>query len=156
VSSVNKVILIGNLGADPELRSTSTGTSVCELRLATNESWRDQSGAQQTRTEWHRVVVWGRQAESVARYMSKGRSVYVEGRIQTREWTDKENQRRFTTEIIASNVVFLQGGSGGPQGGGGGTPPPPDESSFGGGGGGQSGGFGGGGGGDFDDGDIPF
>lgn len=154
MSSVNKVILIGNLGADPELRSTSTGTPVCEMRVATNESWRDKQGEQQERTEWHRIVVWGRQAESVAKYLSKGRSVYVEGRLQTREWTDREGQRRFTTEIIASSVVFLgggRGGGGGPQDG----PPPADDSSFGGppssGGGG-----GGGGGGDFDDGDIPF
>src|SRR5699024_10159244 len=145
MSSVNKVILIGNLGADPELRNTSSGTAVTELRLATNESWRDKQGAMQQRTEWHRVVVWGRQAESVAKYMSKGRSVYVEGRLQTREWKDRDGQRRFTTEIIASNVVFLQGGRG--DGGGGGGrydgPPPADESSFGGGGGSSSGGFGG-------------
>lgn len=161
MSSVNKVILIGNLGANPELRNTSGGTSVCELRIATNETWKDQSGAMQTRTEWHRVVVWGRQAESVSRYLTKGRSVYVEGRIQTREWTDKEGVKRYTTEIIASNVVFLQGGQGGGQGGGGGTPPPHDDSSFQGGGGGfgggqGGGGFGGGGSGEFDDGDIPF
>lgn len=156
MSSVNKVILIGNLGQDPELRNTSSGTSVTELRIATNESWRDKQGTMQQRTEWHRVVVWGRQAESVAKYLSKGRSVYVEGRLQTREWKDREGQRRFTTEIIASNVVFLQDGRGG--GGGGGRydgPPPADDSSFGG-GGSSSGGFGDSGSGDFDDGDIPF
>lgn len=154
MSSVNKVILIGNLGADPELRSTSSGTAVCELRVATNESWRDKQGTMQQRTEWHRVVVWGRQAESVSKYLSKGRSVYVEGRLQTREWTDREGQRRFTTEIIASNVVFLQDGRGSGGGGRFDGPPPSDESSF-----GppsdSSGGFGEGGG-DFDDGDIPF
>src|SRR5690625_1276029 len=98
MSSVNKVILIGNLGADPELRSTSSGTPVCELRLATNESWRDKQGTMQQRTEWHRVVVWGRQAESVSKYLSKGRSVYVEGRLQTREWNDRDGQRRRSEE----------------------------------------------------------
>lgn len=154
MSSVNKVILIGNLGADPELRSTSSGTPVCELRIATNESWRDKQGTMQQRTEWHRVVVWGRQAESVSKYLSKGRSAYVEGRLQTREWTDREGQRRFTTEIIASNVVFLQGGRGGDGGGRFDGPPPADESSFGA-PSSDSGGFGDGGG-DFDDGDIPF
>lgn len=153
MSSVNKVILIGNLGADPELRSTSSGTPVCELRLATNESWRDKQGTMQQRTEWHRVVVWGRQAESVSKYLSKGRSVYVEGRLQTREWNDRDGQRRYTTEIIASNVVFLQDGRGGGGGGRYGGPPPADDSSFG--PPSDSGGFGDGGG-DFDDGDIPF
>lgn len=169
MSSVNKVILIGNLGADPELRQTSSGSAVCELRLATNEQWSDKSGERKERTEWHRVIVWGRQAESVARFMKKGRSVYVEGRLQTREWTDKENVKRYTTEIIASNVVFLQGGGGG-GGGGFGGPPPVDDGDLGGGGGfggggggggygGGGGGFGGGGGGTsggFDDSDIPF
>lgn len=153
MSSVNKVILIGNLGADPELRSTSSGTPVCELRLATNESWRDKQGTMQQRTEWHRVVVWGRQAESVSKYLSKGRSVYVEGRLQTREWNDRDGQRRYTTEIIASNVVFLQDGRGGGGGGRYDGPPPADDSSFG--PPSDSGGFGDGGG-DFDDGDIPF
>lgn len=161
MSSVNKVILIGNLGANPELRQTSGGVPVTELRLATNESWVDKDSQRQTRTEWHRIVVWGRQAETVARYLTKGRSVYVEGRLQTREWTDKDGQRRFTTEVVASNVVFLGGGQGGGQGG----PPPADDGDFGGGGGGPSGGgygggpsggFGGGGSGNFDDGDIPF
>lgn len=147
MSSVNKVILIGNLGADPELRQTSGGSAVCELRLATNEQWKDQNGDRKERTEWHRIVVWGRQAESVARFMKKGRSVYVEGRLQTREWTDKENVKRYTTEIIATNVVFLQSGGGG--GGGGMDGPPPagdDDYGSGGGGGGNFGGGGGGGG----------
>ena len=123
MSSVNKAILIGNLGADPELRNTTGGTPVCELRIATNEKWKDQQGATQERTEWHRVVVWGKQAESAARYLSKGRSVYVEGRIQTREWEDKDGHRRWSTEIIASTVTFLGGGqsaapaSAGPSGG---------------------------------------
>lgn len=150
MSSVNKVILIGNLGANPELRQTSSGTPVTELRIATNETWKDQGGTTQTRTEWHRIVVWGRQAENVARYLSKGRSVYVEGRLQTREWTDKEGQKRYTTEIVASNVVFLQGGAGG--GGGNDGPPPPSDNDFG--GGSSSGNFSGSG--NFDDGDIPF
>jgi len=106
---VNKVILIGNLGADPELRYTPSGAAVCELRLATNESWTDRSGKKHERTEWHRVVVWGKRAEVVEKYLSKGRQVYVEGRIRTRSWEDKEGNKRYTTEIIADNVQFLGG-----------------------------------------------
>lgn len=109
MASVNKVILIGNLGAAPELRTTGSGQSVCELRLATNERWKDAQGESQERTEWHRVVVWGRQGENCARYLDKGRSAYVEGRIQTREWEDKDGQRRFTTEIVAQLVQFIGG-----------------------------------------------
>lgn len=105
---LNKVALIGHVGADPEIRQTGSGTAVCELRLATNETWKDQSGAPQTRTEWHRVIAWGRTAENVGRYVKKGSLIYVEGRLQTREWQDKEGQRRYTTEIIASQVTFLE------------------------------------------------
>jgi len=107
--SVNKVILIGNLGADPEVRSTGTGQMVATLRIATNERWTDKSGQKQERTEWHRVVIWGRQAELCKEYLSKGRQVYVEGRLQTREWTDKEGNKRYTTEIVAQTVRFLGG-----------------------------------------------
>ena len=155
-------MLIGNLGADPEVRQTSTGTAVCELRLATNETWKDQNGANQTRTEWHRVVVWGRTADNVGRYVKKGSMVYVEGRLQTREWQDKEGQKRYTTEIVASQVTFLDragsgqgggGGQGGGQGGGGGYGGGGYGGPQGGGGGSSSGGFGDSG---FNDSDIPF
>src|SRR3954471_22694744 len=132
MASVNKVILIGNLGADPEVRFTPGGQAVCELRMATNEQWTDKQGAKQERVEWHRVVVWGKQAENCGKYLSKGRTAYVEGRLQTRQWDDKEGNKRYTTEIIANTVQFLGGGAGagagaGASGGGGG-----------GGGGGQS------------------
>ena len=114
---LNKVMLIGNLGADPEARQTPSGSALTEIRLATSESYKDKDGQRVEKTEWHRVVVFGSQAESVARYLSKGSKVYVEGRIQTREWQDKEGQKRYTTEIIALHVTFLDskrdGGSGG-------------------------------------------
>ena len=114
MASVNKVILIGNLGRDPELRYTQTGQAVANFTLATSDRWNDRDGNAQERTEWHRIVVWAKQAENCAQYLSKGRSVYVEGRIQTREWEDKEGNKRQTTEIVAQNVRFL----GGPRGGG--------------------------------------
>ncbi|TDJ17595.1 MAG: single-stranded DNA-binding protein [Deltaproteobacteria bacterium] len=117
MASVNKVILIGNLGRDPELRFTRDGQGVANFTLATNERWRDKDGQNQERTEWHRIVVWGKQAENCAQYLQKGRSCYIEGRIQTREWEDKEGNKRQTTEIVAQNVTFL-GGRG--EGGGGG------------------------------------
>ena len=114
---LNKVMLIGNLGAAPEARQTTSGSALTEIRLATSEAYKDKDGQRVDRTEWHRVVVFGSQAESVARYLSKGSKVYVEGRIQTREWQDKEGQKRYTTEIIASHVTFLdkrsESGSGG-------------------------------------------
>ncbi len=112
MNGVNKVILVATLGADPELRYTGSGTAVCELRLATNESWLDKQGQKQERTEWHRVVVWGDPGENCAKYLAKGRGVYVEGRIQTRSWDDKDGNKRYTTEIIASpnGVQFLPGG----------------------------------------------
>lgn len=124
---VNKAIIVGNLGADPELRYTSSGQPVCDMRVATQETWKGRDGEKKERTEWHRVVVWGKQGENVSKYLSKGRQVYVEGRIQTRSWEDREGQKRYTTEIVANNVVFLQGG--GRRGGGGGTnePPPLDD-----------------------------
>lgn len=154
--SVNKVILLGNLGADPEVRFTQGGQAVATFRMATSESWTDRSsGQRQERTEWHRVVAWGRLAELCGEYLRKGRQCYVEGRIQTREWQDKEGQKRYTTEIVASQVVFLGGrGEGGGGGGFGGS-----EGGYGGGGGGSQGGggYGSTGGGGFgDDDDIPF
>jgi single-strand DNA-binding protein len=107
--SVNKAIIIGRLGADPEVRYTQGGQSVANFNLATDEVWTDKSGQRQEKVEWHKVVVWGRQAELCGEYLRKGREVYVEGRIETREWQDREGQRRFTTEIKAQNVRFLGG-----------------------------------------------
>lgn len=112
MASVNKVIIIGNLGADPEKRVTGTGQTVATLNVATNEKWTDKAGQKQERTEWHRVVVWGQQADNCAQYLSKGRQVYVEGRLQTRQWDDKEGNKRYTTEVVAQRVQFLGGGSG--------------------------------------------
>jgi single-strand DNA-binding protein len=108
--SVNKVILIGNLGKDPELKHTSGGTAVATMTLATNERFKDKSGEWQDKTEWHNVVLWQRLAEIASEYLKKGRSVYVEGRLQTRSWEDKQGQKRYTTEIVASDLVLLGGG----------------------------------------------
>ena len=119
MASVNKVILIGNLGRDPELRYTKEGQGVANFTLATNERWRSKDGENHERTEWHRIVVWGKTAENCAQYLQKGRSCYVEGRLQTREWEDKEGNKRQTTEIVAQNVTFLGGrGEGAPRGAG--------------------------------------
>lgn len=108
-SGVNKVFLIGRLGGDPEVRYTSNGGAVANFNLATNESWTDKQGQKQERTEWHRIVVWGKLGELAGQYLSKGRQAYIEGKIQTRDWTDKEGQKRYTTEIIAQNIQFLGG-----------------------------------------------
>src|SRR5690606_5278237 len=140
-SGVNKVILVGNLGADPDMRYTPGGSGVCELRLATNESWTDKSGQRQERTEWHRIVVWGKRAELCAKYLSKGRQVYVEGKLRTRAWEAKDGHKRWTTEIIANDIQFLS--SGGRGEGGGRGEPPPGEPDFDYGGGGGGGGYGG-------------
>jgi len=123
MASVNKVILVGNLGRDPELRYTKDGQGVANFTIATNERWRGKDGNSQERTEWHRVVVWGKQAENCAQYLQKGRSVYLEGRLQTRDWEDREGNKRQTTEVVAQTVQFLGG-----RGEGGGrqdSPPPP-------------------------------
>jgi single-strand DNA-binding protein len=131
MAGVNKAILIGNLGRDPELRYTQNGQAVANFTLATSESWNDKaSGEKVERTEWHRIVVWGKVGELCAQYLSKGRTAYVEGRIQTREWEDKEGNKRSTTEINAQTVQFLGGprGESGPPtpgGGGGGSGPAP-------------------------------
>ena len=106
-NSLNKVILIGNLGQDPEARFTPQGTAVTNLSVATNESWKDQSGEMQDRTEWHRVVMYGRMAETASEYMKKGQMVYVEGRLHTREWEDKNQIKRRTTEISCDNFTML-------------------------------------------------
>ena len=115
-SSVNKVILVGNLGQDPESRFTPQGTAVTNLSIATNESWKDQNGDIQERTEWHRVVMYGRMAETAVEYMRKGQMVYVEGRLNTREWEDKNQVKRKTTEIRCDNFTMLgRRGDGTPQ-----------------------------------------
>ncbi len=114
---INKVILIGNLGNDPEVRYTANGSAVANISLATAESWKDKNtGEQQERTEWHRIVFFSRLAEIVGEYLRKGSQVYIEGRLQTRKWTDKEGQDRYTTEIVANEMQML-----GSRGGGGGT-----------------------------------
>ncbi|MBT3983400.1 MAG: single-stranded DNA-binding protein [Bacteriovoracaceae bacterium] len=110
--SVNKVIILGRLGQDPELRYTPTGSAVCNFSLATSENWTDKnSGQKNERTEWHRVVVWGKQAEHCAKYLSKGRQAYLEGRLQTRSWEDNNGQKKYTTEIVANTVQFIGGAS---------------------------------------------
>ena len=118
---VNKVILLGNLGADPETRYTASGSAVTNIRLATTDSWRDkQSGEQQERTEWHRVVFFSRLAEIAAEYLRKGSQCYIEGRIQTRKWQGQDGQDRYSTEIVASDMKMV-----GSRGGSGGGPPAP-------------------------------
>jgi single-strand DNA-binding protein len=110
---INKVILIGNLGADPEVRYTANGGAVANLRLATSESWKDkQTGEQQERTEWHRVVLYGRLGEIAGEYLKKGSKVYIEGRLQTRKWQGQDGQERYTTEIVANEMQMLDGRSG--------------------------------------------
>ncbi len=106
---VNKVIIIGNLGADPELRYTPSGQAVANFRVATSESWQDKQGQKQERTEWHRIVAWGKLAELVVEYLKKGRQAYIEGKLQTRQWDDRDGNKRYTTEIVANTVQFLGG-----------------------------------------------
>lgn len=113
MASVNKAIILGNLGKDPELRHTGSGTAVCNFSVATSERYQDKGGEWQEKTEWHSIVVWGRQGENCAKYLAKGRTVYVEGRIQTREWQDKEGGKRYSTEIVATTVQFLRSGDSG-------------------------------------------
>jgi single-strand DNA-binding protein len=120
---VNKVILVGNLGADPETRSMPSGMTVTNIRIATSESWKDKaSGAQQERTEWHSIALFGRLGEIAAEYLRKGSQVFVEGKLRTRKWQDKQGNDRFTTEIIADNMQMLGGRAGGGGGGGGASP----------------------------------
>ena len=162
---INKVILIGNLGADPETRAVPSGTTVANLRIATSESWRDkQTGEQQERTEWHRVAFFGRLAEVAGEYLRKGSQVYIEGSLRTRKWQDKQGNERYSTEIIGNDLQMLgsrggggavsapgagaaaSGGAGASAGGGGGAGASPDS---------EESGAGAGRGEDFDD-DIPF
>lgn len=158
---VNKVILIGNLGRDPEMRSLPSGQAVATFSIATNRRWKDRDGQKQEQTEWHNIVVFGRQAEVAGQYLTKGKQIYLEGRLQTRSWDDKQSgEKKYRTEIVCENFQML----GGPGGGGGGGRGDYDSGEYGGneGGGGYSGGGGGGygggggGGGSADDDDIPF
>ena len=111
--SVNKAILVGRLGADPELRFTPNGRAVATFNLATDSVWKDKSGQQQKNTDWHKIVVWGAQAETCSKYLSKGRECYIEGEIRNRSYDDKEGNKRFVTEIVAQRVQFLGGGGAG-------------------------------------------
>jgi single-strand DNA-binding protein len=113
MGSVNKVILVGNLGRDAELRYTPGGAAVATLNMATTEVWNDKAGQKQEKTEWHRVVLWGKSAETLSEYLTKGKQIYVEGRLQTRQWDDKDGNKRYTTEIRGDRIVLLSGGGGG-------------------------------------------
>ncbi|MFT5376516.1 MAG: single-strand DNA-binding protein [Candidatus Latescibacterota bacterium] len=130
---VNKVILIGNLGGDPEVRFTPDGTAVANFSLATSESWKDRSGERQERTEWHRLVLWRQLAEIAKNYLRKGSKIYVEGKLQTRSWDDQSGQKRYTTEVVVNEMEMLDSREGGGGGGGAGS------SGSGGGGGGGGG-----------------
>ena len=146
--SVNKAILVGNLGKDPEVRFTGSGKAVCKFSLATSSTWNDNDGNKQERTEWHNIIVWGKQGENCGKFLSKGRQVFVEGEIRSRSYDDKDGNKRYITEIIAQNVRFLGGGSGGGGSrGGSGDPGFPEEPAA---------GSSGGGGAAADDDDIPF
>ena len=150
---LKKVMLIGNLGRDPEVRSTPSGQAVASFTLATSRRWKDKSGQRQEQTEWHNIVVWGKQAEIAGQYLTKGKQIYVEGRIQTKSWEDRQSgEKKYSTEIICDNFQMLGGRGGDVEGGGASAGGP----SYGGGGGGASydepGGYGGG----PDDDDIPF
>jgi single-strand DNA-binding protein len=163
MASVNKVILIGNLGRDPETRYTTGGDAVTNLRIATTETWKDKAGEKQEKTEWHTVVLFGRQAEIAGEYLKKGRSVYIEGRLQTRKYTDKDGHEKYSTEVVGDRMQLLGSREGGGAGGAGGdvefaSAAPPARREGGGGGAPRAGG----GAGtakknadDFDD-DIPF
>lgn len=107
MAGINKVIIVGRLGADPEIKTITSGQNVAKLNVATSENWTDRDGKKQERTEWHRIVVWGKLADLCGKYLSKGRQVYVEGRLQTRSWEDPQGQKKYTTEIVANTVQFL-------------------------------------------------
>jgi single-strand DNA-binding protein len=164
--SVNKVILVGRLGRDPETRFTGGGQAVANFSVATDETYKDKNGERQKRTEWHKIVVWGKQAEIAQQYLKKGSLIFIEGRIQSREWQDKEGQKRTSFEIVASNFRMLGGkgdgsGGGASRGGGGGAAHDDFEGGGGddfggGGGGGGSHPSGGGGAPEISDEDIPF
>jgi len=124
---LNRVILLGNLGADPELKVTQGGTAVLKLRLATTERYVDRNGAKQERTEWHAVTLWGKRGEALHKYLSKGSRILVEGSLRTSTYDDRDGNKRYRTEIIASNVVFAGAGGGGGGGGGRERSAPPDD-----------------------------
>lgn len=105
---INKAIIIGRLGQAPELKHTPSGSAVCNFSVATSENWKDKAGNKQEKTQWHNIVVWNKQAETAAKYLDKGSRVYVEGKIETRSWDDKEGKKRYTTEIVASSLRFLE------------------------------------------------
>ena len=113
MASVNKVILIGNVGRDPETRYMPSGDAMVNLSLATTDTWKDKNGEKQEKTEWHRIVIFGKTAEIAGQYLRKGSQIYIEGRLQTRKWTDKEGQERYTTEIVADRMQMLGSRSGG-------------------------------------------
>ena len=143
---VNKVLLIGNLGRDPEIRTTPSGQNVATFTLATSRRWKDRDGNRQEKTEWHNIVVWGKQAEVAGQYLTKGKQVFIEGRIETRSWEDKQSgEKRYKTEIICENFQMLGGRGGGDFEGGGGHPSGPSYDDGGGGGFGEP-----------EDDDIPF
>ena len=157
MAGVNKVILLGHLGKDPEMRYQQNGNAIANFSVATSESFKDKEGNKQERTEWHRVVLFGRTAEIAGEYLRKGSMAYVEGRLQTRKWTDKEGQERYTTEIVGDRLQLVGGRSGGEAGGERSAAPASRSAQY---TGGASGGGGGGGGDNFasddlDD-DIPF
>ena len=148
---VNKVILIGNLGSDPEVKYTPSGVPVANVSLATNETWNDRNGERQERTEWHRLVVWRKLAEIVGQYLKKGSKVYIEGRLETRSWDDQSGQKRYTTEVVVNDLQMLDGrGDFSDAGPGAPAPPPPagQESA--------GGGYAPQGGGESADDDLPF
>lgn len=127
MGSVNKVILVGRIGAEIDLKFTPTNRAVCNLSVATNEVWKDKSGQKQEKVEWHRVEVWGDQAENAAKYLSKGKQIYLEGKLQTRSYDDKSGVKRYSTTIVAERLVYLGGGSGGGEGSG--SKPPRERAS---------------------------
>src|SRR5688500_657568 len=152
MGSVNKVILVGNLGRDAELRYTPGGAAVATINMATTDVYKDREGQKKEDTQWHRVILWGRTAESLHEYLTKGKQIYVEGRLQTRKWTDKDGVEKYTTEIRGDRIVLLGGGGGGGQRSGGGGSRGADAGAM-------SGGFDAGhaaGPGDLSDDDIPF
>lgn len=136
MASLNKVILIGNLGRDPEVRYTKSGSAVANFSVATTDTWKDRDGNRQERTEWHNIVAWAKLADFAQNYLRKGKSVFIEGRLQTRDWTDDQNVKHYKTEIVANNIQFVgrkEDGPGDSQGAsygrdqGGGPPPPADQ-----------------------------
>jgi single-strand DNA-binding protein len=156
---LNRVMLLGNLGADPELRMTNGGQAVLKLRLATSETYLDRNKVRQERTEWHSVVVWGKRAEALAKFLTKGSRIFVEGGLRTSSYDDKEGNKRYKTEVVANNIILSGGGGGGRAGGGGGGggarssegPGPAEDAPAAGGGGYSDADYGGGG-----DDEIPF